>query len=507
MSVSRTFDFSVPALTNEEIAAEKALMKKVKAQYFEGIRGRNELASNISYDLSPFVEVYEENGELIWVRDVKSAVNHGIVPTPINGWEELEAWRLFKSSNPAVISHENLIINMQNKAKSVTVSSVLSSETLGKYGKLYASDNEKYAAYKDLADLYYIPVSADIIVRGRLNYAGSLPTPEPETISVSFTLMDNSETVISKVTYDNLEEGTTAFDIFKKALAENGCTYETYGNRGSYVTAVTLPDGTRLAAFDRGKNSGWMFKVNGKFPDTAMAGCGLKDGDSMVFLYTDDYELVTEDKKHSSSSSSTGTSSSSESGNTKDDKPQVTPEPSKSPEFSDISGHWAEDIIKLAAEKGYMNGTAENTFSPDALLTRAMLVTILYNADGKPESGSAKFEDVKDGAWYEKAVAWASENGLVKGVSENLFAPDENITREQTAAILYRYAVWKKIEGLQKAELTSFADASAISEYAREALEYITGSGIMKGDENYLLNPLSASTRAEIAAMIIRLLN
>lgn len=507
MSVSRTFDFSVPALTNEEIAAEKALMEKVKAQYFEGIRGRNELASNISYDLSPFVEVYEENGELIWVRDVKSAVNHGIVPTPINGWEELEAWRLFKSSNPAVISHENLIINMQNKAKSVTVSSVLSSETLGKYGKLYASDNEKYAAYKDLADLYYIPVSADIIVRGRLNYAGSLPTPEPETISVSFTLMDNSETVISKVTYDNLEEGTTAFDIFKKALAENGCTYETYGNRGSYVTAVTLPDGTRLAAFDRGKNSGWMFKVNGKFPDTAMAGCGLKDGDSMVFLYTDDYELITEDKKHSSSSSSTGTSSSSESGNTKDDKPQVTPKPSKSPEFSDISGHWAEDIIKLAAEKGYMNGTAENTFSPDALLTRAMLVTILYNAEGKPESGSAKFEDVKDSAWYEKAVAWASENGLVKGVSENLFAPDENITREQTAAILYRYAVWKKIEGLQKAKLTSFADASAISEYAREALEYITGSGIMKGDENYLLNPLSASTRAEIAAMIIRLLN
>lgn len=507
MSVSRTFDFSVPALTNNEIAAEKALMEKVKTNYFEGIRGRNELASNIAYDLSPFVEVYEENGELIWVRDVKSAVNHGIVPTPINGWEELEAWRLFKSSNPAVISHENLIINMQNKAKSVTVSSVLSSETLGKYGKLYASDNEKYAAYKDLADLYYIPVSADIIVRGRLNYAGSLPTPEPETISVSFTLMDNSETVISKVTYDNLEEGTTAFDIFKKALAENGCTYETYGNRGSYVTAVTLPDGTRLAAFDRGKNSGWMFKVNGKFPDTAMAGCGLKDGDSMVFLYTDDYELVTEDRKHSSSSSSTGTSSSSESGNTKDDKPQVTPEPSKSPEFSDISGHWAEDIIKLAAEKGYMNGTAENTFSPDALLTRAMLVTILYNAEGKPESGSAKFEDVKDGAWYEKAVAWASENGLVKGVSENLFAPDENITREQTATILYRYAVWKKIEGLQKAELTSFADASAISEYAREALEYITGSGIMKGDENYLLNPLSASTRAEIAAMIIRLLN
>ena len=227
----------------------------------------------------------------------------------------------------------------------------------------------------------------------------------------------------------------------------------------------------------------------------------------MVFLYTDDYELVTENKKHSSSSSS----GSSSGGNTKKDENSsatpVTPETSKTPVFSDISGHWAEDIIKLAAEKGYMNGTAENTFSPDALLTRAMLVTILYNAEGKPESGSAKFEDVKDGAWYEKAVAWASENGLVKGVSENLFAPDENITREQTAAILYRYAVWKKIEGLRKAELTSFADASAISEYAREALEYITGSGIMKGDENYLLNPLSASTRAEIAAMIMRLLN
>ena len=106
ISVSREFNFTVLPITEEEIASELALMEKVKASFFDGIKGRNESAGFISYNLSPFVEVYEKNGSLVWVTNVKKMTNSGIVPTPIKGWEELEAYRLFKSSNPASVAHE-----------------------------------------------------------------------------------------------------------------------------------------------------------------------------------------------------------------------------------------------------------------------------------------------------------------------------------------------------------------------------------------------------------------
>ena len=126
----------VPALTQEEINREKELMAKVKSAYFDGIKGKNTECGNITENLLPFFEVYEENGGLVWVRNNADKVNHGIIPVPLNGWEELEAWRLFKSSNPAAVTHENLLVSLQKNAKSVTINSALSSETLGKYGKL-----------------------------------------------------------------------------------------------------------------------------------------------------------------------------------------------------------------------------------------------------------------------------------------------------------------------------------------------------------------------------------
>lgn len=98
---------------------------------------------------------------MVWVRDMKDMKGYGIVPTPIEGWEELEAWRLFKSSNPNVISHENLLVTRQEEPKNVVITSYLSSEALGKYGELYQIDTVKYAKYSELADLYYQEVTAD----------------------------------------------------------------------------------------------------------------------------------------------------------------------------------------------------------------------------------------------------------------------------------------------------------------------------------------------------------
>ncbi len=128
-----------------------------------------------------------------------------------------------------------------------------------------------------------------------------------------------------------------------------------------------------------------------------------------------------------------------------------------------------------------MNGTAENLFSPDDDLTRAMLVTILYRAEGEPEFEAASdFTDVADDAYYADAVAWAKENGIVMGISDTEFAPDVQITREQIAAILYRYAGYKGIDAVTMEENLHFDDTNEISEYAISAMNWIVGQKLSR---------------------------
>lgn len=205
VSVSKELHFAVLPLTEEEIQAEKALMDKVIENYFEGIRGTNKTAANIRYDLKPFTEVYEEDGKLVWVRDTASMTGHGIVPTALNNWQTLEAWRLFRSSNPAAITHENLLVTLQSNPKAVKIDSALSSETLGKYGALYKNDPETYAKYAPLADLYYREVSADVVVRGRYTAANETnPQPVEETVSVTFTLKADKTDWLAAVKVEDL---------------------------------------------------------------------------------------------------------------------------------------------------------------------------------------------------------------------------------------------------------------------------------------------------------------
>lgn len=134
------------------------LMCEVKAHYWDGIKNGNTYPQDVIGDLSPFVEVYKDkDGNLVWVRDVKDMTSSGIVPEAMDGWQELEAWRCFRSTNPTAVSHENLLVTRQFEGKAVTITSTLSSQTLGRYGHLYQSDKTKYAAYAGLADLYDQP--------------------------------------------------------------------------------------------------------------------------------------------------------------------------------------------------------------------------------------------------------------------------------------------------------------------------------------------------------------
>lgn len=282
VSASKEFTVNVPALTQEEIDAEKALMTEVKDAYFDGIKNGNTSADNITSDMKAFQEVYaDEDGNLVWVYDSKALVNHGIVPTALDGWYTLEAWRMFKSSNAGVVTHENLLVNRQKENKAVKITSALSSETLGKYGELYKKDPEKYAGYSDLADLYYQEVSADVIVKG------TAPTQEEavsETLSVNFALKGDNMS-ISSTAVTGVAEGTSAFEIFDKVLRENGYSYT---SKGSYVSSVTSSSDVTLSD-DDGPNSGWLYTVNGIMPNEYMGSYIMKNNDSLLVYYTADW--------------------------------------------------------------------------------------------------------------------------------------------------------------------------------------------------------------------------
>lgn len=176
--------------------------------------------------------------------------------------------------------------------------------------------------------------------------------------------------------------------------------------------------------------------------------------------------------------------------------------------FGDVdTDDWFFDAVKYANENSLMSGTAENEFDPNGSVTRAMLVTILWRAEGKPQVNYIMpFEDVPDEEYYAEAVRWAASEGIVKGYSENEFAPNENIIREQIAAIMHRYASYKKYDTSvgENTNILSYSDFSSISEYAIPSVQYAVGSGLIKGKTDSTINPSDNATRAETAEIMRR---
>lgn len=212
---------------------------------------------------------------------------------------------------------------------------------------------------------------------------------------------------------------------------------------------------------------------------------------------------------HSSSGgSSSGGSGNNNSSNTNTGNNTQTPSADTSSSFTDVSsGSWYSDVVKKVTEKKIMSGVSAKSFAPEKTFSRAMLVQVLYNMENKPDAASASFTDVKQGAWYKDAVAWASANKIVTGVSSSEFAPDDDVTREQFAVILYRYAAYKGMTAVDLTEnLISFADNTDISSYAVQAMNWAVGKGIITGKNANKLDPKGGTTRAEAAAMIVRYL-
>ena len=323
-----------------------------------------------------------------------------------------------------------------------------------------------------------------------------------ETESAYITVKGLDETIVSKRSEEIVVGETTAMDLLKSVLDSEGIAY-VIKNSGTYVSSIN-----GLAEYDEGPNSGWLYKVNGKLPGNGtVAACDyqLQNGDNLIWYYTKDY-LEDESVKETLPAGTTPEEPTGGDGE-------------GTSYFIDVDdSDWYEEYAEKAAEldlfAGYDAGTDEEgnqtyEFRGGETMTRAMFVTVLraINIKLKGETGSAPdagFADVADGAWYEEAVNWAYAEGITAGKGDS-FGVDDPVSREQMAVFLYAYAKSAgKVTGeVDLSKLEGFSDADEISDYAKEAIAWLVGEGLMAGRGGGKLAPGATSTRAEVAAFLV----
>ena len=590
---SKEIKVTVQPLTQDEIDAEIALMERVKVNYWNGIRNANTDQNNVTTDLHAFQECYlDTDDSLTWVYDRKDLKNHGIVPVPLDNWYDQQIWRLFRSSNADVVAHENLLVTRQGDSKAVTITSYLSSETLGKYA-------EKYPQNAEFQKLYQQPVTVDLVVtgtqyaqgnnEGRVQAAKRALAVRP-TVTVSFSLSGRGMGFAEE---SDLEyaEGSTVYDVFSDLLAKHRYTCK---RRGSYIAAITSDSGVTLEEFDEGKNSGWMYRVNGKLVGRYMSAQGLEDGDRIELYFTSDWtsepgaegwqkpgkietivnadgsvtkietkpdgtvietttwrdgstltaetspngRVETVEKRadgttvetvESASGGITASVSVPKSvGSTRVDIPVSKPTGSmvavivhpdgteeivrgsvvtetgvalraegdvrlkiidNAKRFNDMANHWAKDAVEFASSRELFNGVGNDAFGPDLSMTRGMVSTVLARLAGADTAGGGE-------TWYAKGTVWAVENGISDGT-----APEQPVTREQLAAMLYRYAGSPAVSG----EL-GFDDTTVISIWAYDAVRWCVDNGILNGVGGNRMAPQDLARRGQVAAMLMRFL-
>lgn len=173
--------------------------------------------------------------------------------------------------------------------------------------------------------------------------------------------------------------------------------------------------------------------------------------------------------------------------------------------FEDVlKSDWFYESVKFVKRNNLMSGTSQTQFAPNTNLTRGMLVTILYRIENNPQCGEPEFLDVEKNLWYSSGVAWAAENGIVNGIGNGLFGPNNNITREQIAVILYNYTKFNKIELVNGDDLRMFIDKSEVSSWAIDGVQWAVAKKLISGKGDGILDPKGNATRAEIATILKR---
>ncbi|MCG8401173.1 MAG: S-layer homology domain-containing protein, partial [Firmicutes bacterium] len=178
----------------------------------------------------------------------------------------------------------------------------------------------------------------------------------------------------------------------------------------------------------------------------------------------------------------------------------------KSRSFDDVDdGFWGQDAVAFATSRELFLGVSETEFGTGAAMTRGMFATVLHRLEDAPAGGDASFDDVDADSWYAEAVSWAAENEVVTGTGDS-FNPGANVTREEIALILYRYAIHVGLNTGAQDNISQFNDADQIADWASDALNWAVGSGLMQGKDNNILDPAGHATRTEVAAMLQRLI-
>ncbi len=174
--------------------------------------------------------------------------------------------------------------------------------------------------------------------------------------------------------------------------------------------------------------------------------------------------------------------------------------------FEDVKEtDWFYEDVIFAVDKGWMNGVSKDSFAPNRIVSRAVIATVLWRLAGEPQiEGIMDFEDVKIGEWYEKAVAWASSVGITNGYGEGIFGTNDSVSREQLVAFLYRYAEKHGYDVSNGTSLADFTDGEKVSDYAKNAMEWAVGKGIISGKGDKMIDPKGTATAAEIAAILRR---
>ena len=342
-------------------------------------------------------------------------------------------------------------------------------------------------------------------------------TEEEEKISVTVRIMAHSKNecnneytyksnsakyaeILSKTVEMNEKE--TVYDATVKILEAGGISYT---DRSGYIAEIG-----GFSEFDHGKNSGWMYMVNGAHQNKGCKDTRLLPDSVILWYYTDDY---TREKGSESYKSNTDIKADIKAEPEKTEVPEeiVPSEPEKRTykvdTFSDVKeSDWHYTAVKYVYENNLMSGT-DKGFEPNLKMTRAMLVSVLFRLSGETkEKAGIMFGDVKEGEWYTDAVVWAASVGIVSGVGGNNFAPDSEITREQMAVILYNFAKYKNhtLSDEKSEKSAEFEDFSEVSDYAKSAVLWANAEGIMSGESETELKPKNSATRAQVASLLMR---
>ena len=627
----QSIELTVLPMVQSEIDAAAAFMEKVCTSdvYWEGIKDTNTAKDDITANLHGFMEIVPDGDGYRFVYLSKDRMYQYVEVDDLIDTSDIDQtgipYNKFRSSNNAVITHQNLLVTKPEYDSQIKIDSLLTHSVYGKYYEKF-KDN---AAYAGFAKFYKQPVSVTVTVKGEKG-APNPPAPATSvhvTVSIDGSLATQHSFVnTTSASYGTMSDaGKTAWDAVSTVLTDNQYTYV---GDASYLSSVTDTSGVTLSGGDSryGAWSGWMYTVNGKEPvgdngyGLTLGQYDLQDGDVILFHFV---QCPTENGLHQfkeepavaatcvstgktalkrctvtsgeygcgftvggeiipvdpdnhthlepvAAVASTCTVKGHEAGQKcadcdavigcaelplaphswdagvvtvaptyvstgvrvytcsvcKQTRSEVieklsstnigtntgTPAvPSQRPDselprqrFGDVPQNiWFASGVQFAAEQGLFTGVSANEFAPYDPMTRAMLVTVLHRLDGADASGTNSFTDVLNGKWYTNAIAWASANGIVEGLSGNRFAPNAPIAREQLAAILFRYAKACGYDVSARAELTAYADAAQVSTWAGDAMRWAVAAGLISGRSGAQLAPKGEATRAEVAVILM----